>query len=123
MEPPSCTVLTRSVRTTVAVAIGLLTPGEAGLPWPLLVAPAATAPLATARTAITTARLENKTRLAENLAIGALPGSADDRSRLRGPVAGGSEPRYAGLLGAHLVSVLESWAERVHVVEIKSAAG
>src|SRR5580693_9650206 len=87
MEPPTCTVLVRVVRTTGAVATWLLSPGDEALLLLLPLAATATPPptnpptTAPARAAMTT------TCLAENSAIGTRPGA-------------GTRPAVAGRHGA-----------------------
>src|ERR1700685_1782121 len=85
MEPPTCTVVVRSVRTTGAVATALPPPNdEAGLLCLLLdatAAPAAAAPATRATAAMTTARLVKN--------LGTRP-PARHRHERRRPTAGGT---------------------------------
>src|ERR1700733_15668405 len=126
----------RVVRTTVAVAAG--PPGdEAGTRLRLLdprATPPPTAPPARTMAPMTKARrLAENTRLGENSAIGAGPAAASvgTGAACRALLAGrrvaachydhsrrflaGRVVRFAGLLGTHLVGVLESRAVRVQV--------
>ncbi len=77
MEPPTCTVVVRLVRTTLAVATGLLPPDEELMLLLLLsLLEASATPLATAAPTRTPARAATATtRLAENSAT-------DDHTRL-----------------------------------------
>lgn len=98
MEPPTCTGMMRSVRTTGAVATEPPpSDDEAGLPRPPLVASAtpAAAPAARTMMAMTTTRLVNKIRVASNLAIAPRPSRQLGRSRRGGAATG--ESSHAGL--------------------------
>src|SRR5215472_5849346 len=98
MDPPSCTVSVRVVRTTVAVATEPPPSDAAGPPPPPLeatAAPAATAAAARPMAATSRARLVERSPLTENSAIPARPGAG-------GPVAGYCTGSPAGPAGGAL---------------------
>src|SRR5579859_1829258 len=95
MEPPTCTVLVRLVRTTAAVATWLLPPGDEAVsatPRPAVTAtPPATAPPTTAPAMAATAT----TCRAENSAIGTRSGAAARHGDQPGtPVLGNGTGRF-----------------------------
>src|SRR5487761_1521800 len=76
MEPPTCTVLVRLVRTTAAVATWPLSPDEEAMLSLLPLAAAATPPATTPPTTAPAMAAMTTTCLAENSAIGTRPGAA-----------------------------------------------
>src|SRR5579863_3077008 len=89
MEPPTCTVLVRLVRTTAAVATWPLPPDEEAvlLSLPPLAA-AATPPATTPPTRAPATAAMATTCRAETSAIGTRPGAARHGSCFRAPVLG-----------------------------------
>src|ERR1700722_2275376 len=129
MEPPTCTVLVRLVRTTAVLATELLPPDDVATLLLLPVDALATPPPPAPPTRAPAMAAMAATRRAEISAIG-----DRDRSSAVGPRPAGRRStgsievrhsddawclrargvvRRAGLLGAHLVGVLEGWTVRV----------
>src|SRR5580700_1290362 len=94
MEPPTCTVLLRVVRTTAAVATWLLSAGDEAVPLLLLLAATATPPATTPPTRAPAMAAVTTTCRAENSAIAARPGAVARRGGHAGtPVLGDGTAR------------------------------
>src|ERR1700722_17931795 len=104
MEPPTCTVLVRLVRTTAAVATWLLSPDEEAVPSLLPPAAAAPPPATTPPTRAPAIAAMPTTCLTETSAIGTRPGA---------PVLGyGTGRSWEGVVQSRRLDLDVSWRGR-----------
>src|SRR5579862_9763755 len=132
MEPPTCTVLVRSVRTTATVATWPLSPDEEAVLSLLPLAAAATPPATTPPTRAPATAAMTTTCLTETSAIGTRPGApilGNGTGRIWEGVVHSGRLDFdvswrgravdpigwrADLLAAQLVDPLDGWAVGIH---------